>query len=119
MSKYGNTKEIIDGITFDSQKEANRYCELRLLQRAGKIDKLELQKEFELIPAQFESIKVGNTWKRGKCVERACRYRCDFYYWDCEKQNWVCEDVKGYKTDVYKIKRKLLRYRYGIEVREV
>lgn len=73
MSKYGNHKTTVDGITFDSQKEVNRYCELKLLQKAGEITELELQKEFVLIPNQYID---------GKLVERKCSYKADFYYFD-------------------------------------
>lgn len=107
-SKYHSTKQIIDGHVFASKKEAARYAELKLLERAGIISDLELQKRFELIPSQ----RID-----GKVVERPCYYVCDFAY--CEGGKQVIEDAKGMKTEVYKIKKKLMLYKYGIRVREV
>lgn len=125
MSKYGNKKVVVDGITFDSKKEAQRYVELKLLEKSGQISHLELQKEFELIPAQYEMVyheikgktKTEYGYKRGKCLERACKYKADFYYH--ENGQWIAEDVKGFKTKDYIIKRKLLLWKYGIKIREV
>ncbi len=108
--KYGNKKTEVDGITFDSRKEAQRYVELKMLERARIISELELQKEFELIPTQ----KVD-----GRVVERACKYKADFFYYDHEKQSYVVEDTKGFKTKEYIIKRKLMLYRYGIRITEI
>lgn len=96
--KYHNQKTTIDGIVFDSKKEAKRYTVLRSLQEGGYIRGLELQVPFELIPKQSG--------------ERAVKYIADFVYWDVEKNINVVEDVKGYKTDVYKLKRKLFKWRY-------
>ena len=123
MSKYKAKKASVDGIEFDSRKEANRYCELKLLQRAGKIQNLELQKAFELIPAQREAytiVKRGGIIK-GKVIEKAVFYRADFVY--TENGETVVEDVKGYKGGgayaVFTIKRKLLLYKYGIKIKEI
>lgn len=58
-AKYGNRKVVVDGITFDSEREAHRYTELKILEKAGKITGLQLQREFELIPAQREHTNVG------------------------------------------------------------
>ena len=104
MSKYANKKTEIDGVLFDSRKEAGRYQELRLLERAGEIMDIERQVTYELIPKQ-----------QG---ERACHYIADFRYKDKDGQV-VVEDVKGYKTEVYKIKRKLMLQRHGIRIQEV
>lgn len=123
MSKYKAKKAIVDGIEFDSHKEANRYCELKLLQRAGKIQNLELQKAIELIPAQREADTIGKRGGiiKGKVIEKAVFYRADFVY--TENGETVVEDVKGYKGGgayaVFTIKRKLLLYRYGIRIREI
>ena len=114
MNKYHNNRATIDGITFDSVREAKRYANLKLLERAHLITELELQKEFELIPAQFE--QVG---KKRKCLERKCTYKADFYYFDKEKHCYVCEDVKGVRTKDYIIKRKLMLYVHGIRIVEV
>lgn len=117
MTKYGNHKTIVDGITFDSQKEANRYCELRLLQKAGQIKNLELQKKIVLIPAQYEFFtdKKGN--RKGKCIEREWSYIADFVYE--ENGQTVVEDVKGYKTKEYIAKRKATLFLLGIRIREI
>lgn len=122
MTKYRAKKTIIDGITFDSKKEANRYCELKMLERCGAISNLELQKTYELIPAQYESYsrygKNGKPLKDGKrCLERNCVYKADFVY--IENGQTVVEDVKGFKTEEYKIKRKLMLYVYGIRIKEI
>lgn len=123
MSKYRAKKASVDGIEFDSRKEANRYCELKLLQRAGKIQNLELQKAFELIPAQREADTIGKRGGiiKGKVIEKAVFYRADFVY--TENGETVVEDVKGYKGGgayaVFTIKRKLLLYKYGIKIKEI
>lgn len=127
--KYGNRKVVIDGIEFDSKKEARRYYELKLLQRAGQISELELQKEFELIPAQYESFeRYGKTGKRlqdGKrCIEKSCVYKADFAYRDKSGQ-LVVEDVKGYRDPAsagyakFIIKRKLMLWVHGIKITEI
>ena len=108
MSKYGNRKVIHDGIEFDSVKEAHRYCELKLMQRAGMISDLQLQVPFELIPTQ----RID-----GKLAEKATNYVADFVY----QQNGVqvVEDTKGVRTKEYIIKRKLMLWVHGIRIREV
>lgn len=119
MRKYGSKKVRIDGIVFDSKKEAGRYCELKLLERAGKIQNLELQKSFELIPAQREPdtmTKTGKT-KPGKVIEQSVKYVADFVY--MENGKTVVEDTKGFRTKDYIIKRKLMMYVYGIGIKEV
>lgn len=130
MSKYNAKKVIYDGITFDSKKEAKRYAELKLLERAGRITDLDLQKVFVLIPAQYEGTgevytrgKNKGQAKRGKCIEQAVTYKADFYY----KQDGVevVEDVKGYRDPAsgsyarYTIKRKMMLYFYGIKIKEI
>lgn len=106
--KYHAKKTELDGITFDSRKEADRYAELKLLERSGAIHNLRRQVRYELIPAQK---------KDGKTVERACHYIADFVYEENGKT--VVEDVKGYRTKEYVLKRKLMLQVHGIEVREV
>jgi phage gp36-like protein len=106
MSKYGNEKVVIDGITFDSKKEGQRYLELKLLARAGKISDLKLQVRYPL------SVEATN----GKLV-KICTYVADFTY--CENGHPVVEDVKGFRTDVYKIKKNLMAALHGVEVREI
>jgi hypothetical protein len=120
-NKYHAKKVTVDGITFDSKKEYNRYRELKLLERAGVISDLKRQVEYELIPAQSESDTVGTRGgvHKGKVIERACKYVADFVY--IENGETVVEDVKSdaTRTPEYRIKRKLMLYRYGIKIREV
>lgn len=102
-NKYGARKvKSPDGQVFDSQKEYSRWGVLRLLERAGKISDLKRQVSFELIPKQ-----------KG---ERACSYIADFTYWQDGK--YVVEDCKGYRTEGYKIKRKLMLWVHGIKIHE-
>lgn len=123
-SKYGSRKQTVSGITFDSRKEARRFQELRLLEQAGQISDLRLQVKFQLIPPQrapsFEVYKSGpNKGRRkpGKLLEKECSYIADFVY--IKNGETVVEDSKGFKTDVYIIKRKLMLERYGIQIKEV
>ena len=127
-AKLGNRKVTVDVIEFDSKKEAQRYYELKLLQRAGVISELELQKEYELIPAQYEYFprygKTGKRLKDGKrCIEKSCVYKSDFAYMKDGQQ--VVEDVKGYRDPrsagyaKFVIKRKLMLHIYGIRVIEI
>lgn len=112
-SKYGNRRTEVDGIRFDSRREAKRWSELKLLEKAGEIRGLKRQVSFELIPEQ----RAG-----GKVVERACKYIADFVYFlpiPFGGMEMVVEDAKGVKTDVYKLKKKLMRYVHGIEIKEV
>ena len=118
---------MVDGVKFDSLKEATRYRELSLLERAGTITELELQKRFELIPAQYETYpRYGKNGKRLKdgqrCIEKAVFYVADFDYLDADG-NHVVEDVKGYKGStayaVFAIKRKLMLHVHGIKIKEV
>lgn len=113
-NKYRNKKVTYDGIAFDSKKEARRYQELKLLEYAGTIKDLELQKEFVLIPAQYEG-----EGKKRKCVERACKYKADFCYFDCIQNKYCVEDTKGMRTKDYIIKRKLMLYVHGIRIIEI
>lgn len=108
-NKYNARKAEVDGITFDSHKEAQRYAELKLLLRGGEIRDLRLQVKYELIPKQNG--------------ERACEYIADFVYQDVRTGETVVEDVKGCKQgaayNIFAIKRKLMLWRYGIKVVEV
>lgn len=118
-SKYGANKAVVDGITFASKKEARRYTQLKLLERAGEISDLQLQVKFELIPTQFEEVEVNGKIRRGKCIERSISYYADFTYKDNSTGETVVEDAKGMKTEVYKIKKKLMLYIHGIKIKEV
>lgn len=118
-SKYLNKKTIVDGITFDSRKEASRYRELKLLEADGQISNLRCQEKFVLIPAQREPdiIGVRGGVKKGKIIEKECSYLADFVY--DEDGQTVVEDTKGFRTKDYVIKRKLMLYFYGIKIREI
>ena len=122
MNKYNAQKFTVYGITFDSRREAKRYQELYFLQQAGKITDLELQKRFELIPAQYETYprygKKGQRLKDGKkCVEKAVVYVADFVYY--HNGELVVEDTKGVRTEAYIIKRKLMLAVHSIRIKEV
>jgi len=124
--KYKNHVVTIEGITFDSMKEGNRYRELKLLERAGKITGLQLQVKYILIPSQFGRVpdaqRPGGT--KRVCLEREVSYYADFVYKDADGQ-LVVEDVKGYRDPAsaayakFVIKRKLMLERYGIRIIEV
>lgn len=106
-SKYHNTKTEIDGIIFDSKKEAKRYKELLLLQKAGIITDLKRQVPYTLIPS----------FNLNKKKYRPMTYKADFVYKENNKE--VVEDVKGMRTDIYQLKKKLMAYIYQIEIREI
>jgi hypothetical protein len=98
VSKYNAKKTIIDGITFDSKKEARRYCELELLKKAGEVSWFLRQVPFD----------CGG----------GIKYRLDFLIvWTSGEVTF--EDVKGFKTATYKMKKKLVESRYPIEITEV
>lgn len=100
QSKYRNKKTQVDMYVFDSAKEAQRYRELKLLERAGEINDLELQPKF-LLQESFK--KNGNTYRK-------IDYVADFKY--IENGKTIVEDVKGLQTDVFKIKHKLFEKKY-------
>ena len=112
MSKYGNRKTEFDGILFDSQKEARRWAELKLLERAGEICELQRQVKYVVIPTQRDEVT-------GKLLEKEASYIADFVYRDRKTYKLVVEDTKGFRTEAYKLKRKLMLYRHGIVIREV
>lgn len=112
-NKYGNRKVSYAGMTFDSVKEKNRYLELTLLEKSGKIFDLCRQVKFELVPKQRD--------RNGKAVH-SVNYIADFMYKQIMPDGTVelvVEDVKGFKTDAYKMKWKLMKQVHNIEVREV
>ena len=122
--KYKNRKIIVDGIKFDSKKEATRYKELKMLEKAGIIQDLQRQVKYVLIPAQYEPSgeiytkgKEKGKPKKGKLIERECAYYADFVY--TENGKTVVEDTKGVKTPEYIIKRKLMLYVHNIKIKEM
>ena len=113
-NKYGNQKVLLDGIEFDSRKEARRWYELKILEKAGEITGLQRQVKFVLIPTQRD--------ENGKLLEKECSYYADFVYTDVKNGGTVIvEDTKseGTRTEVYKIKKKLLLYLYNILIHEI
>lgn len=125
-TKYNATKVTIDGHTFDSKKESNRYLELKLLERGKVISDLRMQVEFELLPNQYATEKrYGKNGKPLKdkkvLLERRVVYRADFVYTLNETGETVVEDTKSEatRTPEYIIKRKLMLHKYGIRIREV
>lgn len=109
MSKYYSKKVVVDNIKFDSKKEANYYLKLKALEKAGVIRDLELQKEFIL----QDSFKLNNK------TRRKTTYKADFTYFSTLDNKIHVVDVKGFKTEVYRLKKKLFEYKYGIEIEEV
>ena len=102
-NKYKNQKVIVDGHPFDSKKEARRYKELKLLERGDAITDLTLQPKFLLIP----TIR-----REGHKTEKVTYYIADFAYTEKKTGKKVVEDVKGFKTEVYKLKKKMFLYKY-------
>lgn len=103
-NKYNNKKIEYKGIKFDSIKEKNRYMELSFLEAAGQIRELKLQPRF-MLQEKFRD-------ENGK-LHREIAYIADFSYFNDECDKLIVEDVKGFKTDVFKIKEKLFLYKYG------
>lgn len=112
MNKYLNKEVVVDGVRFQSKHEATRWCELKYMERAGLIYDLQRQVPFVLIPTQKDEIT-------GKVIERECKYIADFTYRSCKTGRIVVEDAKGAKTEVYKLKKKIMLYRHGIQIKEV
>lgn len=124
-NKYGakKIKDPATGYEFDSKAEFYRWCELRILERAGKISALQRQVKYELIPTQREEstevYKAGpqkGLPKPGAVIEKPCFYVADFTYW--QDGEFVVEDVKGCKTEAYRLKKKLMLLVHGIRIKE-
>lgn len=118
-NKYKNKKVVIDGLVFDSKREAKRYGELLLLEKVGAITNLQRQVKYVLIPAQREPDTVGvrGGIHKGKVIEKECAYYADFVYQ--QDGETVVEDTKGMRTTEYVIKRKLMLYIHGIRITEI
>lgn len=101
--KFNAVRTEIDGIKFASKAEAKRFVELRILERAGHISHLALQPRYELSVA---GVKLGV-------------YVGDFVYFDKDLRRSVCEDVKGFKTALYRWKKKHVEAQYGISITEI
>ena len=110
MSKYGNRKVFVGAMAFDSRLEARRYHELLLMQKAGIICDLKTQVPFILQPS----------FKKGGKTIRAITYKADFVYTVCGTGEIVVEDTKGFRTEVYNIKKKIFEYKYPeLTIKEV
>lgn len=111
-SKYSNRKTEVDGIRFDSQKEADYYCQLKLLKQAGEIKDFGMQQRYELLP----------TFKKNGMTFRSVTYVADFVIVNNDGTTEVVDvkASKNFKTDVYKIKRKLFEHKYpDLTIKEV
>ncbi len=107
-NKYFNKKKECDGYKFDSEKECKRYIYLKFLQKAGKIKELQVHPVFVLL----------QSFNLNKKKFAPLKYIADFSYKD-NNDNLVVEDVKGLKTQVYQIKKKLMAYFLKIEITEI
>lgn len=101
-NKYNAIKTVIDGIKFDSGAEARRYSELKLLEKAGVITDLELQPRYDIV--------ING--------QKICFYKADFRYNDSNGFQ-ITEDVKGMKTPVYNLKKKLVKACHDVEIVEI
>jgi hypothetical protein len=120
-NKYNNNRVICDGHVFDSEKERDRYIVLRQKQRKGEISSLQLQKEFVLTETIYVDAfgrVVGKKTKGRKLYAKRSKYICDFFYYNSYGDP-VAEDVKGYKTDLYQLKKKVIADKYGILIKEI
>lgn len=104
-SKYGAVATFVDNIRFASKREAVRYVELKVLQQAKEISNLKAEKPDLRIPLKVNGVNMGY-------------YEADFSYTDANG-NVIFEDVKGVKTPVYRLKKKLVKAMYGIDIVEV
>ena len=102
-SKYRNVRTTVDGIKFASKKEAKRYAELALVQKAGRIHNLTCQRPFTLAV-------------NGATI---CKYLADFTYSEIPSGRYVVEDVKGFRTPIYRLKAKLMLALHGIKISEI
>lgn len=109
-NKYNAKKTVLDGMTFDSRKEANRYWQLKQLEKKGEIKDLELQ------PAFYFYINGQRVVIPGKSGNRHVKYVADFQYVDVSTGKTVVEDVKGYDTPISKLKRALVKPMHNVDV---
>lgn len=120
-SKYHSQKVSIAEEIFQSKKEARRWLELKNMEANGLISGLQRQKKFVLVPAQYEPETTGPRGGKikGKLLEREVAYYADFVYFDEEGKDFVIEDTKGVRTPEYIIKRKLMLWLNGYQIKEV
>jgi len=113
-SKYGAVKTMVDGIVFASKREAARYEELRFREKAGLIADLVLQPRIPLLAAS-----VNNDGDPCWVPTYVAEYVADFRYRELATQRIVFEDVKGFKTPLYRLKKKFAEACTGISITEV
>lgn len=124
MSKYLNKKTEVDGILFDSKKEASYYLRLKEMEDKGEINNLRRQVPYELIPAVYrDEVKHLKTKDKTitKCLQRATHYVADFVY-NLPSGEEIVVDVKSYitrKNAEYRLKKKMMLAFNGIEITEV
>ena len=102
-SKYRNRKTVVDGLTFDSKREAEYYAGLKLREKSGEVYEVELQRPFKIT---INGLLI-------------CTYRCDFSFFDDIEKRFRVIDVKGVETDVFRLKRKLMKAVHKIDVEVV
>lgn len=102
-SKYGNRKTVIDGIRFDSKREAEYYAELKLREKAGEVFEVEMQRPFAIVI-------------NGQLV---CTYKSDFHFYDAIAKRRRVVDTKGFATPEFKLKKKLMKAVLGLDIEVV
>jgi len=121
-SKYRAVPTVVDGICFDSKKEAARYGELKMLEKAGKIRQLKLQPWFVLMAPFMGARAVHdiNDWVKSYRREVVGRYRADFSYWTQvgSADVFIVEDVKGKRTPLYRRSKCHFEAQYGVKILE-
>lgn len=108
-NKYNARKTTIDGVIFDSSREAKRWQELKLLEKSGQIKDLKRQVYFVIA----DSVRLSGEARR----KPALRYVVDFVYMEADSRKYIHEDAKGFETPESRMKRHLMMYRHGIDVR--
>jgi len=108
-NKYGAKKKMVNGIEFDSTKEARRYQDLELMQKAGEIRRLRRQVPFTV----FIKNKLICEWLADFVYDLRGAQFGESFVWET-----IIEDTKGYRTEVYKLKRKMVQAEYGFKILE-
>jgi Protein of unknown function (DUF1064) len=111
-SKYGAIKTVVDGITFDSKREAVRYVELKILEKTGDVIDLRCQTPFRIEVNGKEIARYYADFTYKERIDRPLE-GVPYHY------SFVAEDAKGVRTAVYKLKKKLVEAQYGIVIREI
>ena len=115
-SKYGNKKTVVDGIRFDSEREAKRWEELKILEKKGEISHLERQPSFKLYGKSGPVLIKSPRYKNG----RHATYRADFAYFCAARNKRIIEDAKGMRTREFILKKAVVEACYpAIEIVEV